>query len=63
MVCSQLVAGKNATNLKSYLAKHHSEMFKKMTENEHERKTSVKRKLYELGKHHLCHTYVLIVRL
>lgn len=58
-VCGHLVAGKNATNLKSHLEKHHSEVFKKMTENEHERRTSVKRKLDEPGER-LCRNYVVI---
>ena len=48
-VCGHLVAGKNATNLKSHLEVHHSEQFKRMKDDETKRE-SVKRKHVELGK-------------
>ena len=53
--------GKNATNLKSHLAKYHSEIFNKMMETENERKTSAKRKFDELGKYLLCRIIFLLL--
>jgi len=35
-ICGHLVAGKNATNLKSHLEVHHSEQFKEFMEDERE---------------------------
>jgi len=43
-MCRHLVAGKNATNLKSHLEVHHSEQFKEFKEKEQEKKTSLKQK-------------------
>lgn len=48
--CAHLVAGKNATNLKSHLQARHAEEFKKLMENKKEKKTTVKRKLDEKSK-------------
>jgi len=40
-ICGHLVAGKNATNLKSHLEVHHSDQFKEFKLNEQEKKTPV----------------------
>ena len=42
--CGHLVAGKNATNLKSHMQVRHSELYEQLLINERDKKTSVKRK-------------------
>jgi len=60
-----LVAGKNATNLKSHLEVHHSEQFDEFKNKEQEKKT-LKRKQYDAGNYSnviLCITWIKSRRL
>ena len=61
-ICRRLVAGKNASNLKSHLEVHHSEQFEKFKENEQDKKIPLNRKQDEAGNYSVVILYTTLIK-